>query len=231
MRAGLVDLPRRRLEHHPHRRGDGLEPLQLGPGHDARVEVRQQAGLLEHPDGHRPDVVEGRVVARRVEPLAGLRPAVLGPVAEGEERLLAAERRALAGDGENLVGREVRRRQLVRCGRDGAVVAAVPAQPGERDEDLLGVGDDAGAAGVGQPLVAHAGGRGGEVEQVVVAGAEQLLGLGDVEGDTVAGAAQDAPEGRGGHGRLLEEAVPATSACGGGHDSAPRTPRAATSPP
>ena len=91
------------LQHHAHRRRDRLEPLQVPPGHDARVEVRQQAGLLQHPDRHRAHVGERVVVAVRVEPLAGLVPAVLGPVAEGEQRLLAAQRRALPGDLEHLV--------------------------------------------------------------------------------------------------------------------------------
>ena len=56
---------RRRLQHHPHRRRDRLEPLQLRPGHHAGVEVRQQPGLLEHPDRHRPHVAQRRVVAVR----------------------------------------------------------------------------------------------------------------------------------------------------------------------
>ena len=73
------------------------------------VEVRQQPGLLQHPDRHRPDVGQRGVVAVRVEPLAGRRPAVLGTVAEREQRLLAAERGALRRDVEHLVRREVRR--------------------------------------------------------------------------------------------------------------------------
>ena len=89
--------PRRRLEHHAHGRRDRLEPLEVLPGHDARVEVRQQAGLLKDADRHRPDVGERVVVAVRVQPLAGLRPAGLGPVAQREQRFLAAERGALAG--------------------------------------------------------------------------------------------------------------------------------------
>ena len=64
---------------------------------------------LQHQDRHRADVGERRVVAVRVEPLARRRPALLGPVAEGEQRLLAAERRALRGDREHLVRRQERR--------------------------------------------------------------------------------------------------------------------------
>ena len=98
---------RRRLEHHAHGRGDRLEALEVLPGHDARVEVRQQAGLLKDADRHRPDVGERVVVAVRVKPLAGLLPAGLRPVAEREEGFLAAERGPLPGDLEHLVRAEV----------------------------------------------------------------------------------------------------------------------------
>ena len=151
-----------RLEHHPHRRGDRLEPLQLRPGHDAGVEVRQQPGLLQHRDGAGADVGQRVVVAGLVEPGAGRVPAVLGAVPEGEERLLAAEGRALACDVEHLVHRKVGRGQPARHRGERAVVAAVAAQPGQRDEDLARVGDDGGTAGVDQALVADPRRRGAQ---------------------------------------------------------------------
>src|SRR6202034_1433183 len=76
-------------------------------GPPRRVEMRQQAGLLEHPDRHRPDVGQRVVVAVRVQPLPGLRPPVLRPVAEREQRLLAAERRSPGRDLDDLVRRQV----------------------------------------------------------------------------------------------------------------------------
>ena len=139
----LEQPPRGGLQHHPHRRRDRLEPLEVLPGHDAGVEVRQQPGLLQHPDRHRADVGERVVVAVRVQPLAGLRPAVLGPVAEGEQRLLAAHLRALPGDLQDLVRAEVRGVEPAGDGGERAVAAAVAAQPGQRDEDLAAVGDHA----------------------------------------------------------------------------------------
>ena len=99
---------RRRLEHHAHRRRHGLEPLEVLPAHHAGVEVRQQAGALEHHDRHRPDVGQRVVVAVLVEPFAGRRPAVLGPVAQGEQGLFAARGAPFFGDREDLVGRQVR---------------------------------------------------------------------------------------------------------------------------
>ena len=124
------------LQHHAHRRRHRLEPLEVRPAQHARVEVRQQAGLFQHADRRGPDVGERVVVAAGVQPLPGLVPAVLRPVAQGEQRLLAAEGGALPRDGEDLVGLQVGAVQPVRDRRERAVPAAVPAQPGQRDEDL-----------------------------------------------------------------------------------------------
>ncbi len=185
--ALLLEEPARGgLEHHPHRGGDRLEAVHLLPRHDAGVEVGQQPGLLEHPDRHRAQVGEGRVVALRVQPLLGLRPAVLGPVAEGEQRLGAAELRSLAGDVEDLVGGEVRRlavpREVPGGRHEGAVVAAVATQPRDRDEHLRRVGDDAGAAGADESGVADPGGGSAQPFQVSPAGGEEHRGLVHVEG-------------------------------------------------
>ena len=54
----------------------------------------------------------------------------------------------------------------MRDGGERAVVAAVAAQPGQRDEDLARVGDDAGPAGVDQPGVADAAGGGEQLVEV-----------------------------------------------------------------
>src|SRR5674536_300826 len=105
---------RRRLQHHPHARRDRLEPGQILPRQHAGVEVWQQSGLLQHRDRARPDIVQGGAVAAAVQPVPGGRPAVLGAVAESEQRLLATQRRALSGDVEYLVDRQERLGQPVR---------------------------------------------------------------------------------------------------------------------
>ena len=227
--AGLRPQPgRRRLQHHAHRGGDRLEPLDLLPGQHARVEVGEQPGLLQHPDRHRPQVAQRRVEAVRVQPLGGDRPAVLGAVAEGEQRLLAAHRRAGAGDVEHLVRRQERRlalrAQLPRRRHERAVVAAVAAQVGERDEHLAAVGHDARPAGRGEPGVAHPAGRGQQpVQRLAVAqaaGVQQRLGLGGVEGHPALGADERAAQrglGRGG-----QRTHPANASPG---ISDPRSPR------
>jgi hypothetical protein len=168
------------LQHHAHAGGDRLQPLEVGPGKDAGVEVREKAGLFEYRDGARPHIVQCGLVAALVEPLAGGGPPLLGPVAEREERFLAAVCRAGAGDVEHLVAFEERGRQPVRHGRERAVVAAVAAEPGERDEDVLGERDDARAACVAQPRVADRARDGEQFVEGLAASGQQGGGLVDV---------------------------------------------------
>ena len=131
------------------------------------------------------DVVERRGEAVLVEPRAGLGPAVFGAVAEGEQRLLAAERRALPRDGEHLLGRHERRLVQLEQLRGGvdedAVVAAVAAQRRERDEHLARVGDDAGTTGCRQSGIPHGAGELEQPLELLALGAEQRLGVGGVE--------------------------------------------------
>jgi hypothetical protein len=93
----------RRLQHQPHRGAHVLESGHLLPGHDARIQVRQQARLLDHSDRDRAKVLERRPVAALGEPCPCDRIAVLRPVAEREQRLLAAGPPARVGDGHDLL--------------------------------------------------------------------------------------------------------------------------------
>ena len=93
-----------RLEHETHRRGHGLEPLELGPREHARVEVREQPGLLQHAHSHRAHIGQRVGVPLLLEPLRGLRPPILGTIAEREQGFLAPERGTFAGDRDDLVG-------------------------------------------------------------------------------------------------------------------------------
>ncbi len=191
----LVQAGRGGLQHHPHRRRDGLEPVQLLPAQDAGVQVGQQPGLLEHPHRHRAHVGERGVVAALVEPRAGLGPAVLGAVPEGEQRLEAAQLRALAGDGQDLVGGEVRRLpgpgQVPRRAHERAVVAAVAAQPRDRDEHLGRVGDRAPPvdppAGMLEAGVPHPRGGGAEPVELGAGRGQQCGGLREVHGGAALG--------------------------------------------
>ncbi len=148
---GLFEQPARGgLEHHPHRRGGRAHGGQLVVRHDAGVRVGEHPGLCRDQPGHVGDVGERRCVAVLVEPRARLRPAVFGPVAEREQRLLAPECRALPRDLQHLFGAHVHRllllQQLTGGVDEHAVVAAVAAQGRQRHEHLARVRDDARAS-------------------------------------------------------------------------------------
>ncbi len=103
-----------------------------------------------------------------------------------------------ARDGQYLVrcpGTGVR---PVRDGREGAVAAAIPAQPGQRDEDLARVGDDPGPFRGLQAGVAGAAGVGQQGLQVLAAGVQQDRRLVQVERLAVPGPGQGPAHGRGG---------------------------------
>ena len=211
VRGALVgeQAARGRLQHHAHGRGDRLEALEVLPGQNPGIQVREQAGLLEHADRHRPDVGQGVVVAVLVQPFAGLAPAVLRLVAQGEQGFLAAEFGAAAGDGQHLVGLQVQAVQPVRDGRERAVPAAVPAQPGERDEDLARVGDDAGAPRRFEARVPGAARVLQEPVQILTAGVQQDRCLVHVERLAVPGPGQRPAHGRrGGRFGSARSAIP-----------------------
>ena len=131
-----------RLEHHPHRGGDRPQQLEVGGGEHARVEVRQERGLLEHGARRLGEVLDRRAEAERRELLARRPVAQLGLVAEREERLAAAGALAGARDLEHLVDGQVGALAAARRARERAVVADVAAELRQRDEDLRAVGDE-----------------------------------------------------------------------------------------
>ena len=81
----------------------------------AGVGVGEQAGLVEHQLAHGGEVVDRGRVPVRGEPLGGHGVAVLGPLAEGEQGLVAAGRRARLRDGQHLVRAEVGRLEAGRA--------------------------------------------------------------------------------------------------------------------
>src|SRR6266511_3386143 len=140
--AWLVQPLRQRLEHHALAGADPAERPQLLGEQGAGVGVGQQPGLGQHQPARLRQVLHGRGVAEAGERLAGHGVALLGPLPEGEQRLVAAGRRPRPRDLQHLLGREV------RLGREpggwlgeGAVAAVVAAEHGERDEHLGRVGD------------------------------------------------------------------------------------------
>ena len=129
------------LEHHALAGRDRAQRGQLGGVQRAGVGVGEQAGLLDDEAAHGGEVVHRRGVALRGQPFPGHGVAVLGPLAQGEEGLVAAGGLPGLGDGQHLLGEEVGGGDAGRRLGEGAVAAAVPAQHGQGDEDLGREGD------------------------------------------------------------------------------------------
>src|SRR5262245_30558352 len=118
--------------------------------------MREEAGLLEHERAHPRQVLDRRLAAERFQLLPGDAIAPFRLVAEREEGLRAACSGARAGDLQHLLRGQVRALPAARGPGERAVVADVPAQLRERDEDLRRVGDDpalAQASGLGEELL------------------------------------------------------------------------------
>ena len=129
VRAALRREPvGRRLEHDPHRRGDGPEQLELRACHHPGVQVREQTGLVEDEPSAALEVLERRRRSRaRAAPRA--RPCTeLRLVTEREERLATAGRRTRARDLEHLVLGHERALAAARRARERAVAADVSAE-------------------------------------------------------------------------------------------------------
>ncbi len=131
------------LQHDPLRYRDRAQPVELLAGHHTGVEVRQEAGFFQHQLGHFGEIREGGVVAEPGQSLAGGAVAQLGLVAQREQRLPAAGLGAGAGDRHHLFGVEIGRLAAPRRMREGAVMANIAAQLGQRDEHLARIGDEA----------------------------------------------------------------------------------------
>ena len=142
VRTTLLSEPlRSRLEHDPHRGGDGPQRFQLRARHDAGIEVRQQPRLLEHEPRAPLEVLERRLTTERPELLARDLVAQLRLVAEREERFVAAGGRTGARDREHLVLGHESPLAALRRARECAIPADVAAQGRKRDEDLRRVCD------------------------------------------------------------------------------------------
>ena len=139
--AALAQARAGRLEHQAQRRVHAAQPLHLLAPQDPGVGVRQHADPEGDLAGLHQILGGGAQPALR-EPFAVRAVGDLGLVAEAEERLDAARAYAAArhlGDLVERVGLRVRR---VRELREGAVVAAIAAQVGERDEDVAREADE-----------------------------------------------------------------------------------------
>ncbi len=131
-----VEIVAERLDHHPLARGHDPQRGELVGEQRARVRVGEQAGLFDDHAGHRDEVVDGRRVAVRGEPLGRDRVPELGALAQCEQGLVAARGGTRARDRTHLVGCEEGRLKPRRRLRERAVAALVAAQHRQRDEHL-----------------------------------------------------------------------------------------------
>ena len=158
--ALLAEALGHRLQHDSRGYRHPPETLELVRAHQPGIEVGEQAGAFEHQAGHRLEIGEGGVVAELGERVAGRPVAVLGAVAQGEERFVAAGVSPRPGNLQHLLGQEEGGVEAARSLREGAVVTHVAAEAGKGYEHLAGV---AHPAGVGE--VARAPRRGAQALQ------------------------------------------------------------------
>ena len=147
MHAALLAQPLAgRFQHDALARRDLAQRRDLLARHDTGIGVRQQAGLAQHQGAHGSEVVDRRLVAQRRQLFLGRAVTQLGLVTQREQRLGAARFLAGPGDRQHLVGRKIVGTAGVRRLREGAVVADIAAQLGQRDEDLSRIRDQSAMA-------------------------------------------------------------------------------------
>src|SRR6267378_3657617 len=112
--TALGESGRRGLEHEPHRRAYAPQPGRVLSRHDTGVEMWEEVCLREHRLSGPTEILECRLASERVELFSGSSVTQLGLVAEGEQRLAAANRCAGASDAVALVTQRSRfRTELV----------------------------------------------------------------------------------------------------------------------
>jgi hypothetical protein len=133
---------RDRLQHQTHRGADGPQRDQVLRSHDPRVQVRQQAGVVQDETRCPLQVLERRVAAELGQLFARDAIAQLRLVPEREQRLVATRLGSRSRDVEHLLFRQERPLPAPRRPSERAVAADVAAQLRQRDENLRRVRDE-----------------------------------------------------------------------------------------
>ena len=102
--------------------------------------MREEPGLAQHERAHRLKIVDRGLVPQRVERLPRRAVAKLRLVAEREERLRAARGRTCASDRKHFVRGKIGGPTRAWPLGEGAVMADVPAEMGERNKHLARIG-------------------------------------------------------------------------------------------
>ena len=151
MRAAAIPQPLRgAFQHDPLRGRDLAQRIEISAGHHPGVQMRQQPGLAQYQPRHLGEVGQRRFVTEPRQSLAGRGVAQFGLVAQGEQSLVAAGRRTGAGDRQHLLGIEIDRLAGTRRVGEGAVMAHIAAQLGQRDKHLWRIRDEIAVADVAQ---------------------------------------------------------------------------------
>ncbi len=188
------------LDHHPLADGHGAKLGEFAGEQCPRVRMREQTRLGCDESAALCEVVDGRGEAVVGEPCGCNRVAELRAFPEGEEGLVAARLGTGPGDGQDLLGAQVRASEAGRRLREGAVAAAVQAQHRKWDEDLRREGDPRAVT-----AVAHA----ARLRQQVFQRCRQQLGVREIQmtarSEAVPGIVGAAASGSGqlGHGLTL----------------------------
>ena len=161
------------LQHDPLRHRDPAQTLHVVEAHDAGIEVGQEPGLLEHQLRHGGEIIERRGMAELVQRLARGAVAQLRLVAEREQRLAAAGARTGLRNRQHVFGCQIGSGCPPGRLREGAVVAGIAAELGERNEDFPGIRDVGAVAAIAQ----H-GGRRHQRGKIIAAGERQRLRVG-----------------------------------------------------
>ena len=112
--------------------------------------MRQQTRSVEDGPGCGEQIRDGSGMPQLGQLCAGLRVSALRPVTEREQRLPAAGLGAPSSDVDDLVGCQIRPLARLRRLGERAVVADIPTQLGQRDEDFPGIADDVAKPGISQ---------------------------------------------------------------------------------
>ena len=116
---------------------------QLCPIHHAGIGMGQQPGFTQHQITHGHQVFDGAGMAHFRQGVARLAPAQFGLIAQRKQRFRATCLGAGTRNRQHFVWRQIRRTSRTGFFGEGAVMADIAAELGQRNEDLARIGQHA----------------------------------------------------------------------------------------
>ena len=130
------------FQHQSHRSRQRTQDGIVMSVHYAGIKMRQKAGFFQHQRSHIRQIVERAGKATVRKPFTRRRIAILRPVAQRKQRLPASLRFPGACNFQNFLWFKKRCGQLRRAMRKCTIMANIPAQFGQRNEDLARISYD-----------------------------------------------------------------------------------------